>query len=343
MTALTPAHSQRERERVAAVEGGPERAAERVGAARVEPDALAGTLGAARRGRTSSGATSPRHVRALPRSRVAPRRGRGRAREGGERRARWAGRSWRARRGGALERTSRDSTGARRWAPRASPVERNASARRRTPEGPQASVRSWRKSRGARASPSRQPARSDPARRVVERRSDRAAASVARRLQLPAVADTRSRRWGHFLELRIRRESALRPRKLQRRAVVRARRAGPAGLDACSSAGEATSRVAGNVADVQQASNGRACAPGATAGQLTGRAGASAGLADASRVDYATIRMADVAATPGAPPLTRQSLGRHRKPAKKKVGAAHDGRATGDDPAEVRSIYPSYL
>jgi len=97
----------------------------------------------------------------------------------------------------------RDSTGARRWAPRASPVEKSASARRRTLEGPRVSVRSWRKPSGARAKPTW--AALDPIGRVGSSNGGRgrAAASAARRPQVPAVADMRSGRKEHFLALRI--------------------------------------------------------------------------------------------------------------------------------------------
>ena len=105
----------------------------------------------------------------------------------------------------------RDSTGARRWAPRSWPVMRSSFAYWRTSEGPWTSVASARRSRGATASPTR--AALDPIGRVRSScgGQGRAAANVVKRPQMPAVKDTRSGRWEHFLSLRIRRESALRP------------------------------------------------------------------------------------------------------------------------------------
>ena len=164
----------------------------------------------------------------------------------------------------------RDSTGERRWAPRSWPVERRASASRRTSEGTRASVGLLSKSRGAKASPTQ--ASLAPIGRVGSScgGQGRAAVSAARRPQVPAVADMRSGRWEHFLALRIRRESALRPRKPLRRAAVRAGSAGLCGL--CRFA-EATTRGVGDVANVQHASNGRVSVRNATAPRVCSAAG----------------------------------------------------------------------
>ena len=78
MTAL----AEEDGERVAAVEGSPERAAAHVGVACVELVAFAGADGADRGGRTSRRASRPRRVRVRVRAKETPWLGRGLDKEG---------------------------------------------------------------------------------------------------------------------------------------------------------------------------------------------------------------------------------------------------------------------